>query len=66
MTNWQIVGMAILNFNSALLAVALIQYKEKLRRQKMIKEVIGEIEEQIDTEIKFMGIAQNFERDGNQ
>ena len=66
MTNWQIVGMAILNFNSVLLAVALIQYKEKLRRQKMIKEVIGEIEEQIDTEIKFMGIAQNFERDGNQ
>ena len=40
MTNWQIVGMAILNFNSVLLAVALIQYKEKLRRQKMIKEVI--------------------------
>lgn len=65
MTNWQIVGMAILNFNSVLLAVALIQYKEKLRRQKMIKEVIGEIEEQIDTEIKFMGIAQNFERDEN-
>lgn len=66
MTNWQIVGMAILNFNSVLLAVALIQYKEKLRRQKMIKEVIGEIEEQIDTEIKFMGIAQNFERDENK
>ena len=65
MTNWQIVGMAILNFNSVLLAVALIQYKEKLRRQKMIKEVIGEIEEQIDTEIKFMGIAKNFERDEN-
>ena len=65
MTNWQIVGMAILNFNSVLLAVSLIQYKEKLRRQKMIKEVIGEIEEQIDTEIKFMGIAQNFERDEN-
>jgi hypothetical protein len=65
MTNWQIVGMAILNFNSVLLAVALIQYKEKLRRQKMIKEVIGEIEEQIDTEIKFMGIAQNFQRDEN-
>ena len=65
MTNWQIVGMAILNFNSVLLAVALIQYKEKLRRQKMIKEVIGEIEEQIDTEMKFMGIAQNFERDEN-
>ena len=66
MTNWQIIGMAILNFNSVLLAVALIQYKEKLRRQKMIKEVIGEIEEQIDTEIKFMGIAQNFERDENK
>jgi len=65
MTNWQIVGMAILNFNSVLLAVALIQYKEKLRRQKMIKEVIGEIEEQIDTEMKFMGIAQNYERDEN-
>ena len=65
MTNWQIVGMAILNFNSVLLAVALIQYKEKLRRQKMIKEVIGEIEEKIDTEMKFMGIAQNYERDEN-
>lgn len=65
MTNWQIVGMAILNFNSVLLAVALIQYKEKLRRRNMLKEVIGEIEEQIDTEIKFMGIAQNFERDEN-
>jgi len=65
MTNWQIVGMAILNFNSVLLAVALIQYKEKLRRQKMIKEVIGEIEEQIDTEMKFINIAQNFNKDGN-
>jgi hypothetical protein len=65
MTNWQIVGMAILNFNSVLLAVALIQYKEKLRRQKMIKEVIGEIEEQIDTEMKFINIAQNFDKDGN-
>lgn len=65
MTNWQIVGMAILNFNSVLLAVALIQYRGKLRRQKMIKEVIGEIEEQIDTEMKFMGIAQNYERDEN-
>jgi len=65
MTNWQIVGMAILNFNSVLLAVALIQYKEKLRRQKMIKEVIGEIEEQIDTEMKFINIAHNFDKDGN-
>jgi hypothetical protein len=65
MTNWQIVGMAILNFNSVLLAVALIQYKEKLRRKKMIKEVIGEIEEQIDTEMKFINIAQNFDKDGN-
>jgi len=65
MTNWQIVGMAILNFNSVLLAVALIQYKEKLRRQKMIKEVIGEIEEQFDTEMKFINIAQNFDKDGN-
>jgi hypothetical protein len=57
--------MAILNFNSVLLAVALIQYKEKLRRKKMIKEVIGEIEEQIDTEMKFINIAQNFDKDGN-
>jgi|1048.fasta_scaffold61959_2 hypothetical protein len=65
MTNWQIVGMAILNFNSVLLAVALIQYKEKLRRQKMIKEVIGEIEEQIDTEMKFIKIAQDFDKDEN-
>jgi hypothetical protein len=65
MTNWQIVGMAILNFNSVLLAVALIQYKERLRRKKMIKEVIGEIEEQIDTEMKFINIAQNFDKDGN-
>jgi hypothetical protein len=65
MTNWQIVGMAILNFNSVLLAVALIQYKERLRRKKMMKEVIGEIEEQIDTEMKFINIAQNFDKDGN-
>ena len=65
MTNWQIVGMAILNFNSVLLAVALIQYKEKLKRQKMIKEVIGEIEEQIDTEMKFIKIAQDFDKDEN-
>jgi hypothetical protein len=66
MTNWQIVGMAILNFNSVLLAVALIQYKEKLRRRNMLKEVIGEIEEQISTEIKFMDIAQNFDKDENK
>lgn len=66
MTNWQIVGMAIVNFNSVLLAVALIQYKEKLRRRKMLREAIGEIEEQISTEIKFMDIAQNFEKDENK
>ena len=65
MTNWQIVGMAILNFNSVLLAVALIQYKERLRRRNMLKGVIGEIEEQINTEIKFRDIAHNFERDEN-
>jgi hypothetical protein len=63
MTNWQIVGMAILNFNSVLLAVALVRYKDGLQRKKMIKEVIGEIEEQIDTEMKFIKIAQNFDKD---
>lgn len=66
MTNWQIVGMAIVNFNSVLLAVALIQYKERLRRRKMLKEAIGEIEEQLNTEIKFMDIAQNFNKDENK
>jgi hypothetical protein len=63
MTNWQIVGMAILNFNSVLLAVALVRYKDGLQRKKMIKAVIGEIEEQIDTEMKFIKIAQNFDKD---
>ena len=37
-----------------------------IKTEDFIDAFEEEIEEQIDTEIKFMGIAQNFERDGNQ